>query len=787
MPETKMTSVNLNPYPFRKAAVLGAGVMGAQIAAHLANAGLQVELLDLPAEGNKNALVEGAFLQAQKTRPNPFFIEKVTRRIQLGNFEDHLHRIADVDWVIEAVIEEVSVKQKLMAEVEAIVSDGTVISTNTSGIPIQLITEGRSIAFKQRFLGTHFFNPPRYLKLLEVIPGAETNPEVVARITRFGRERLGKGVVITQDTPGFIGNRIGVFEIMHSIHLLTNGTYTIEEIDALTGPLIGRPTSATFRTSDVVGLDTLVRVADFLYQTVEDESREIFQTPELVRKLVATGATGAKRSKGFYQKVGDEILSVNPKTLEYEPAKRIDLGDLSSIARLATVQDRVRTLYADGGRAGAFFRDHMLAMFFYCAHRIPEITDNPTDIDCAMRWGFGWEIGPFEMWDAIGFEQVVADMENMNLPDWVKKMADGGSKGFYGETEQTVYVPGQGQIDNAQPSDEIHLSPISSNIQRVLWQNKEAILLDIGDQVALYEFRSKANTLSTAVVAGLIETIDLVEQQDYRGMVIANEGKHFTVGANLKEMMELDGQYDQIDALVSQFQKMIQKIHYAAKPVVVATHGRVLGGGCEMAMACTHPVADAESYIGLVELAVGLIPAGCGTMRLAAYAHEKAPTEHESHIQPHINAFLKTVGTAQVSESAHQAQTMGFLPNHTRIVMHPARKIYVAKEEVIRLSNEGYWPPPVRNAIKVLGAPGRAEFEITAHNMLRGRFISDYDCYLAERLAYVMTGGNLTGSALVHENYLLELEREIFLSLLGEEKTKARIESILMHNKPLRN
>jgi 3-hydroxyacyl-CoA dehydrogenase len=320
-----------------------------------------------------------------------------------------------------------------------------------------------------------------------------------------------------------------------------------------------------------------------------------------------------------------------------------------------------------------------------------------------------------------------------------------------------------------------------------LWQNKEAILLGIGDQVALYEFRSKANTLSNAVVTGLIEVIDLVEQQDYRGLVIGNEGKHFTVGANLKEMMELGGQYDQIGALISQFQKMIQKIHYAAKPVIVVTHGRVLGGGCEMAMACTHPVADAESYIGLVELAVGLIPAGCGTMRLAAYAHEKASTEHESHIQPYIKAFLETVGTAQVSDSAHQAQAIGFLPNHTHIVMHPDRRLYVAKEEVIRLSNEGYAPPPVRNAIKVLGAPGRAEFEITAHNMLRGRFISDYDAYLAERLAYVMTGGDLTGSAWVHENYLLELECEVFLSLLGEEKTQARIHSILTRNKPLRN
>lgn len=791
MSETEKKSVSLNAYPLRKAAVLGAGVMGSQIAAHLANAGLSVELLDMPGEGNKNGIVEAAWMQAQKMRPDPFFHQGVIRRIRLGNFDDHLDRIREVDWVIEAVVEEPGAKQALMARVEAVVSEGAVVSTNTSGIPMRVITEGRSQGFKRRFLGTHFFNPPRYLRLLEIIPGAETDPVVVARIAKFGRERLGKGVVIAKDTPGFIGNRIGAYEMMHSIGAAVDGTYAIEEIDALTGPLMGRPTSATFRTSDVVGLDTMVRVADFLYGAIEDESREVFRVPDLLRTLVDQGAVGAKAGRGFYQKVGDEIQSVNWETLVYESAKPLDLGDLAAIRRAGAVEDRLRALYADEGRAGIFFRDHMLATWAHCVRRIPEIADCPADIDRAMRWGFGWEVGPFEIWDAIGFAQVAGDMiaSGMDLPEWVGEMVDGGVQGFYSgaDSERRVYVPGGGSVSDAPPEDEIHLTPMRENARRVIWQNDEAVLLDVGDQVALYEFRSKANTLGKTVVVGLTEVIDRVEQGDYRGLVIGNQAKHFSVGANLQEMMELDGKYDQLGALLVRFQTMIQKVHYAGKPVVVVTHGRVLGGGCEMVMACPHPVADAESYIGLVELGVGLIPAGCGLMRLAACAHERAPTEHESHIQPHIKEFLQTVGMARVSESAHQAQAMGFLAPHTRIVMHPERKLYVAKEEVIRLVNEGYAPPPVRNAIKVLGIPGRAEFEMTAYNMLRGRFISEYDLYLAGRLAYVMTGGNLTGSAYVHEDYLLELEREVFLSLLGEEKTKARIESILMQNRLLRN
>ncbi len=793
MPETQTTSVsaNLNARPFRTAAVLGAGVMGSQIAAHLANAGLTVHLLDLPGEdGDKNRIVEQAFQKAQKVRPDPFFTEKMARRISLGNFDDHLDRIAEADWVIEAVIERLEVKQEIMAQVEKAASDHAIISTNTSGIPIHLIAEGRSQAFQSQFLGAHFFNPPRYLKLLEVIPHPETHPDVIARFARFGRIGLGKGVVIAKDVPGFIGNRIGTYALMQSIREMTDGDYTVEEIDVLTGVLAGRPASATFRTADLVGLDTLVRVVEYLYGALpQDDGREMFQLPELVRRLVEKGAIGAKAGQGFYRKEGETILSVNPDTMAYDPPKALRLENLDGIRRHREVDDRLRALYADGGRAGAFFRRHIQQTLGYAARRIPEIADSPADVDRALRWGFGWEMGPFEIWDAIGFDRVVQDMADSGvaLPDWIKSE----TAALYSGTgaSRKVVVPGKGYVSDAQPPDEIHLSKIRSDVPEVIHQNDAGALLDLGDGVALYEFRSKANTMGRAVVEGIVSAIDRVEQGDYRGLVIGNEGKHFSVGANLNEMVTLsrEGSLDLMEQLLLRFQAMIQRVHYAAKPVVVAIHGRVLGGGCELTMACPNPVAAAESYLGLVELAVGLIPAGGGTMRTAVLAHERAPTEHPSHIQPYLKQMFETIALAKVSGSAHQAKEYGFLSLGAPIVMDADRRLYVAKEEVTRLSNQGYTPPPARNAIQVLGKSGRAPFEVSAYTMQQSRYATEYDRYLVSRLAYVVTGGNLTGPALVHEDYLLELEREVFLSLLGEEKTRARIDSILQKNKPLRN
>lgn len=775
--------------PFRTAAVLGAGVMGSQIAAHLANAGLSVHLLDLPGnEKNRNAIVDGALKGLERLSPAPLFTEGTARRITPGNIEDDFHRASEADWIIEAVVEKPDVKQEIMARVEAAANSHAVISSNTSGIPIHLIARDRSADFRRRFLGAHFFNPPRYLKLLELIPLPDTDPAVVDRISRFGGERLGKGIVVANDTPGFIGNRIGVYAMMQCIRAYTDEGYTIEEVDALTGPLLGRPRSATFRTADVVGLDTLVHVAGYLHDALpDDESRDGFRVPEVVDRLVADGATGAKAGSGFYQKKGRNILSFNPETRAYEQAAVQKPGDLESIRKQRDLSRRLCDLYASDGRAGAFFRKHLLEVLSYSARRIPEITANPADVDRALRWGFGWEAGPFEMWDMIGFDTLLRDMaaENIPLPGWIESMSEAGAARF--RDRSRVYVPDRGYVRESR--DETASPAVRRDKPHLRWQNEDAVLLDLGEDIALFEYRSKANSMGETLVRGLVDAVDIVEAGDFRGMVICNGGKNFSVGANLGEMVAHAEQkrFDRMDGLIVNFQQMIQRVHYSAKPVVVATHGRVLGGGCELTLACASPVAAAESYIGLVELAVGLIPGGCGTMRMAAISHERASSEQDSHIQPFLTRAFETVATARVSNSAHQAREFGFLPQGSPIVMNQDHRLHAARQEVLRLSNQGYAPPPVRKGIRVLGQPARARFEVTTYNRLRSGFISEYDRYLANRFAYVLTGGDLSGPANVHEDYLLELEREVFVALTGEEKTRERIHSILRTNRPLKN
>ncbi len=761
--------------PFRKVAVLGAGVMGSQIAAHLANAGLTVHLLDLAANGSKkNELVETLFKKASKLSPPIFFTEKTVRRIILGNFDEHFHRIADVDWVIEAVVENLAVKQELMARVEGVIRDDTVVSTNTSGLTIGEIAKGRSESFRKRFLGTHFFNPPRYLKLLELIPTIDTDPQVLQRMMWFASLHLGKGVVVAKDTPNFIANRIGVYATMLAIRAFTVQGYSIEEIDTLTGTIAGRPKSATFRTADLVGLDTLMYVAENLYPAIpHDESREVFRVPPLLRKLVETGTLGAKTSQGFYKKQGKEILSINPVTFNYEPAKPLNLGDIEAIAKISDLKQRLRALYLDSGRAGAFFREHILQILAYSAHRIPEIADNPAEIDKAMRWGFGWELGPFEIWDALGFETVLADMKaaGMSIPKWVE---DAQRKKF---------------VASAFSVSEINLAVLKTDPERTLWQNSEAALLDLGDKVGLYEFRSKGNTLSLKVVEGLAKALDIIENGDYRGLVIGNDSANFSGGANLAEMAMLaqSGNFQAIADLIVQFQSLLQRIHYFPKPIVAAITGRVLGGGCELVLACPHVVAAAETYIGLVELSVGLIPGAGGIMRMVTWAADKAATESPQHIQPFLRQIFETIGMAKVANSAYEAQELGFLSPTTTIVIDADNRLDIAKQEVLCLERKGYIPPPARNAIMVLGRPAWAMLEQAAYTMLQGGFISEYDHYLAQRLAYVMTGGELTVPGLVDENYLLQLERETFIPLLQQPKTHERIAHILKTKKPLRN
>jgi 3-hydroxyacyl-CoA dehydrogenase len=777
--------------PFRTAAVLGAGVMGSQIAAHLANAGLTVHLLDIPGEDpDKNALVERAFEKLLKVRPDPFFTKSVPDRLVLGNLDDHLSRIADADWVIEAVVEDVKVKQDLMARVESVVNPSAIISTNTSGIPIHIISESRSTGFKERFLGTHFFNPPRYLQLLEVIPTADTDAAVIDRIRWFAHVHLGKGTVVPKDVPGFIGNRIGVFALLQCINCL--GDYSVEEIDALTGPLLGRPRSATLRTADVVGLDTLVRIADFLHEALRhDTQRDIFRIPSVLKQLVARGDLGAKSGGGFYRKEGTEIHAIDPETLAYGPPGEMALEALPELTKIKNLSERLRALYKAPGRSGDFFRRHLLQVLSYCLHSVPEITDDTEDIDRAMRWGFGWEVGPFEMWSTIGYHTVLKDLKELDqpLPTWVEEMETG-------ETEpENIGQVGKPQDDDEHQGGSSRTSDTRSpaDVRAIegteLWRNEEAVLLDMGEQVALFEYRSKANSMGETLVSGIVEAVDFVEQNDFRGMVICNEGKNYSVGANLQEMLNYAQQdrLDLVDKLIRNFQGMIQRVHYAAKPVVVALHGRALGGGCELTLACTHPVAAAETYIGLVELAVGLIPAGCGTMRMAALSHERAPSDDDAHIEPFLTRAFETIATAKVSNSAHEAVELGFLPLGTPIAMNIDRRLYVAKEEVLRLSNQGYSPPHERNAIKVLGRPIYDKLAASAEDLLASGSISEYDCHLTTRLAHVITGGDIPGSTYVHENHLIDLEREVFVSLTGETKTQDRINSILTTNKPLRN
>lgn len=790
-------ALDLDTYhpPFRHAAVLGAGTMGAQIAAHLANAGLTVDLLDVAPsdigrEGPNNSIVEKAWKTTQKLSPDPLFTKRVAERVRLGNFADDFARIEKADWIIEVVVERLDVKRQVMKRISEHARPDAVISTNTSGIPIGEIASELDDDFRRRFLGTHFFNPPRYLKLLELIPTDDTDADVLNRVAYFGRVHLGKGIVVANDVPYFVGNRLGVYAMMGAMEYWLSGDYTIEEIDTLTGTLVGHPKSATFRTADVVGLDVLKAVADTLYEKApNDESRDRFQAPDVLNELVKNGALGAKTRAGFYKKEGKSIKSIDPASGSYADPKESSL-DVSAIKKAGSLPDRMRALWADDGRAGRFFRRTTRDLMGYAARRIPEITDRPSDADRAIEWGFGWEMGPFRTWDALGFQTVLDDLRehDIALPEWVDEMASAGHDAFYRDGES--YVPGQGYIADARPADEFGLTAIKSDDSKTLWKNDEAALLDIGDGVALFEFRSRSNSLGRELMSGLMECIDKVENdRDLRGMVIGNEGTNFAVGANLGEvaMAAAGGMWDMLEQQVAGFQQAMQRIRYSPKPVVTTVHQKALGGGCEMVMASPHPVAAAESYIGLVELGVGLIPAGTGSTRLAALASRRAPNGHPSEVQNQLQPIFEAVAMANVATSAVQAKAMGFMAEDGIVVMNAERRFHVARAEVVRLSEQGYLAPPVETHIQVLGRDTAAAFGIAVTQFLDGNFVSEYDAFLAAQFAHVLTGGDLTGPQFVHEDYLIELEREVFMRLLGETKTQERITGLLTTGKPLRN
>ena len=646
--------------PFRTAAVLGAGVMGSQIAAHLANAGVSVTLFDVTPkaigkEGAPNSIVEGAFKAAAKLKPDPFFTAEAQKRVTLGNFDDDFDAIKDADWIIEVVVERLDVKQAVMKRIEDAARADAVVSSNTSGLPISDIVDGRSDAFKKRFLGTHFFNPPRYLKLFEVIPTPDTRPDVLRRVSAFARVHLGKGVVVAKDTPNFIGNRIGVYGMMSVFDEFSSGRYSIEEIDALTGTLIGHAKSATFRTADVVGLDTLRHVAsEPLRQRPGRRVRETFKVPAVLDALVEDGKTGQKAGAGFFKKEGKTILSVDPETLEYTPAKE---SDINPKAFKGSLEERLVALWDDDGRAGDFFRRTTLDLLGYAARRVPEIADSPADIDRAIRWGFGWQMGPFQMWDTLGIDRVREALKRGRHRD-ARLGAATSPAGFYKDDgEPTNLDAWRGRLRaDPKPADEWGLTYLKADDTKTLWSNSEAALLDAGDGVACSSSARRPTASGRRSRSGLVEAIEHVENdRDLRGMIVGNEGSNFSVGANLGEVvmgMSMGGA-SSIEPFIKGFQDAILKVRYATKPVVVATHQMVLGGGCEMTMASPHPVASAETYIGLVELGVGLIPAGCGTTFMTAKAAEAAAnTEFPSDIQPFLRQHFEQIAMAKVATSA---------------------------------------------------------------------------------------------------------------------------------------
>lgn len=798
-------------YKIRKAAVLGSGVMGSRIACHFANIGVQVLLLDivpnalteqeqtkgltLESKVVRNRIVNDALQSAIKSNPSPVYHSKVVDRISTGNFTDDMKAIADCDWVIEVVVENLDIKKKVFDAVEQYRKPGTLISSNTSGIPIHQMLEGRSDDFKRHFCGTHFFNPPRYLKLLEVIPTPFTSPDVVDFFMQYGDRYLGKTTVLCKDTPAFIANRIGVYAIMEVLHAATALNLSVEEVDKLTGPVVGRPKSATFRTADLVGIDTLIKVANNLAKdAVTDESKHLFELPAYLQKMDEHKWYGDKSKQGFYKKVKNaegqtEIQSLNLSTFEYGPQQKAKFATLEATKPIEEVKKRFPILLTGKDKAGEFYRSTFFGLFAYISNRIPEIADNLYQIDEAVCAGFGWEMGPFEVWDAIGIEQSLPLMQaaNRKVAGWVEDMYAGGVKSFY-KTEhgvrkyyhiaskQYVPLPGSGEL--------IILDHIRGTNK--VWSNSGATLHDIGDGVLNLEFQTKMNTMGSEIVAAINKSIEIAEK-DFKGLVIGNQAPNFSAGANLAMllMFAIDQEYDEIDVMVRSFQKTMMRARYSAIPVVTAPHGLSLGGGCEINLHADAVQAAAETYIGLVEMGVGLIPAGGGTKELtlrASDAFEKGDIE----LNTLQNAYMN-IAMAKVATSAQEAFDMGIFRKSDRISISNRRQIADAKQRVLELAEMGYTQPTQRKDIRVQGRSGLAMFYIGASSMLKGQYISEHDKKISEKLAWIMCGGDLSYPQMVSEQYLLDLEREAFLSLCGERKTLERIQHTLKTGKPLRN
>jgi 3-hydroxyacyl-CoA dehydrogenase len=795
----------------RKIAILGSGVMGSRIACHFANIGMEVLLLDIvPKELNaaetakgltlenknvRNRIVNDALTNTLKANPAPLYDSTKVSLITTGNFDDNMKDIASCDWILEAVVENLTIKKAVYDNVEKYRTPGTLVTSNTSGIPIQLMAEGRSEDFQQHFCGTHFFNPPRYLRLFEVIPGPKTKSEIIDFLMHYGDLYLGKTTVLCKDTPAFIGNRIGIYGLMESLHTILSLGLTVEEVDKLTGPVIGRPKSATFRTIDVVGLDTLINVANNLNQALtHDESKDLFALPDLLKKMLENKWLGDKTQQGFYKKTksasgATEILSLNLQTLEYGAQNKVKFPVLEQTKTIDDLKSRFKVLIGSKDKAGQFYRTTFLGLFAYVANRIPEIADELFRIDDAMRTGFGWELGPFETWDAVGVEKAVALMEEDKRPvaAWVKEFLAQGNKSFYKtENGKKLFYDIPSKSYKVIPGTESFIILDNLRGNKPVFKNAGATLHDIGDGIVGLEFHTKMNTLGGEVVDAINRSISIAEK-DFRGLVIGNDGANFSAGANLALvlMYAIEQEYDEIDFMIRQFQTTMMRARYSRIPVVVAPHNLTLGGGCELTLHADHVQAFAETYIGLVEFGVGLIPAGGGTKEFTMRVSDSFE-DGDLLLNNLKNAYMH-IATAKVATSAEEARAMNILRKSDGITLNRSRLIADAKSAAIRLAEAGYTQPKMRKDIKVLGKSALGMFIAGANSMVAGKYISEHDKKISEKLAYIMCGGDLSAPTLVSENYLLDLEREAFLSLTGEKKTLERIQSILTSGKPLRN
>ncbi|CAM2065541.1 3-hydroxyacyl-CoA dehydrogenase [Sulfidibacter corallicola] len=784
----------------QKVAVLGAGVMGATIAAHLVNAGCDVVLLDLQIDkdGKQVNLADLAVNTMKKAKPSPIFFRPWLSRIQTGNFQNDLALLSDADWVIEVVKEDIKIKHKLFESILPHLDKSALLTSNTSGIPINELSEVLPEDIQPRFFGTHFFNPPRYMKLLEVIPGPKTDPELLKSFHEFGETTLGKGVVFAKDCPNFIANRIGVMAMMAVIHTMIEDEYGIEEVDKIMGPLTGRPKSAVFRTADLVGLDTFVHVSENLYEAApEDEKRDLFKIPPFVKQMVEKGLLGNKSGSGFYKKSKGpggkrEIQTLDLETLEYRPKAKVKLPSIEMFKNIEDVVERIAKVSFSEDRVGKFVWKTLSEVLVYSVNRLGEVADDIVNVDRAMRWGFNWELGPFETWDALGVAKVAEKLEaeGREVPKLVRDMLDQGVTSFYDlATPQAKYFDGKEMAAVPERPNVLILADHKKDKTKIVKTSAGASLVDLGDGVLCLEFHSKMNAIGGDTIGMTAQAVKIAEEQGWEGLVVANQGGNFSAGANLMLLLmeAQEGNFEDIDLMVRGFQRATTSLRYCKRPVVVAPYGLTLGGGCEFSLHGDAIQASAETYMGLVEVGVGLIPAGGGTKEMFLRHVYQAHKRGEKNLLPALQKVFEAIGMAKVSTSGEEARDLGFLKDTDGITLNGDALVTAAKKQVLGLAAAGYTPPPVPNDIPILGEPGFAALKMALYMMEEGGYITPHDKTIATHLGRILTGGNLTPGQTMTEQDMLDLEREAFLRLTGERKTLERIHHMLTTNKPLRN